>query len=114
GAKSIMELTGFAAARLLAVGLRGVIREAQRSGAPDTTATYVLGPDTPLSCMGREVVRLYPYAPLGERQRIAVAMYSYCGTVSINLTADRGKSHLLGAMAEGIRTEVAQLDANRT
>ncbi len=110
-ARDIMGLTGFAAARLLAVGLRGVTRAAQRNGNTDTVAIYVLGPDTPLSCMGREVIRLYPYAPLGERQRIAVAIYSYCDTLSINLTADRSKAHLLAAMADSIRAELSGLGA---
>lgn len=111
GAKEILSLRGFAAARLLAVGLRSITRRAQRGEQADTTATYVLGPNSALQCMGRSVSSLYPYAPLGERQRIAFAIYSYCEMVSITITVDRDREPLLEPISKGIDHELKSLAA---
>jgi WS/DGAT/MGAT family acyltransferase len=54
-----------------------------------TVCTNVPGPRTELSLLGRRLVSLYPYVPIGDRVRIAVAVTSYQGQLHFGVTGDR-------------------------
>ena len=71
-----------------------------------TVCTNVPGPRTELSLLGRRLVSLYPYVPIGDRVRIAVAVTSYQGQLHFGVTCDRNSVRdadvFVGAMTTGL------------
>ena len=53
-----------------------------------TVTTNVPGPRFPLFLLGRRMVRMYPYVPIGNNVRIGVAIISYLDRFSFGITAD--------------------------
>jgi len=54
----------------------------------NTICTNVPGPQTPLYLLGREMVRSYPYVPIGGEMGLNCAMLSYNGTAYFGFTGD--------------------------
>lgn len=74
-----------------------------------TVATNVPGPREPRYGLGRRLLELYPYVPIADRVRTAVAIMSYCGRLYVGVTADRNSTPDIGVLADGIATGIADL-----
>jgi len=86
GAELLTGLAGFAAPALLALGSRAAFRMPQP--LVQAVTTNVPGPRFPLFILGRQLVELYPYVPIGDNVRIGIAVFSYLDTFSFGITAD--------------------------
>ena len=74
-----------------------------------TVTTNVPGPPIPLYVLGRKLVRIYPYAPIGDNERISVAIFSYTGRLTFGVTADYAAVPDLAVLTRGIRRGLAEL-----
>lgn len=87
GADALVELGRFAPPTLHALGARVA---GQLSGRTyNVLITNVPGPQVPLFAGGWPVTGMYPVAPLGQGQALAVGVTSYNGGVFFGFTADR-------------------------
>lgn len=72
-----------------------------------TICTNVPGPRSVQTLFGRRLVALYPYVPIGDRVRIAVAVTSYEGRLHFGVTCDRSSVRdadvFVESMATGLR-----------
>jgi WS/DGAT/MGAT family acyltransferase len=92
---------------VVSLGLAGLFRIPQWMLVNVTT--NVPGPDVPLYALGRRLRELYPYVPIADRIRIAVAVMSYDGALSFGVTADRSSTPDLDVFVDGIRAGLAEL-----
>jgi diacylglycerol O-acyltransferase len=74
-----------------------------------TITTNVPGPQYPLYLLGRELLRMLPYVPLGMNQLITVAILSYNGHLNCGITADYDKVPDVGLVVDGIEDTLAAL-----
>jgi WS/DGAT/MGAT family acyltransferase len=111
GAEILTGLLGLAAPSLLALGSRAAFRLPQP--LVQTVATNVPGPRFPLYVLGRKLVQLYPYVPIGNNLRIGVAIFSYLDHFAFGITADYRAVPLadLDILAVGIKRGLAELKA---
>jgi diacylglycerol O-acyltransferase / wax synthase len=87
-----------------------------------TMTTNVPGPGFPLYVLGRKMVHVYPYAPVGDNVKIAIAIFSYLGELSFGITADSSAASDVDVLVTGIRRGLTELqpattsraDAHRT
>jgi diacylglycerol O-acyltransferase len=92
---------------VLSLGLAGLFRIPQWMLVNVTT--NVPGPNVPLYALGRRLRELYPYVPIADRIRIAVAVMSYDGALCFGVTADRDSTPDLEVFGAGIRAGLAEL-----
>ncbi len=111
GAEFLTEILGLAAPALLALGSRAAFRLPQP--LVQTVTTNVPGPQFPLYVLGRQLVELHPYVPIGNNLRIGVAIFSYLDAFSFGITADyRAVSESdLDILTAGIGRGLAELRA---
>jgi diacylglycerol O-acyltransferase / wax synthase len=107
GPQLITALLGRVATPVLAPALRAAFRLPQP--LVQTVTTNVPGPRTPLSALGRPMVAVYPYVPIGGNVRLSVAMYSYLDTLYFGVTSDYDAVPDLGKLTEGIDRELGVL-----
>jgi diacylglycerol O-acyltransferase / wax synthase len=109
GAEFLTGLLGLAAPSLLALGSRAAFRLPQP--LVQTVATNVPGPRFPLYVLGRKLVELYPYVPIGDHLRIGVAIFSYLEQFTFGITADYRAVSLadLNVLTRGIKRGIAEL-----
>lgn len=100
-------MVGFAAPTWLALGSRAAFRTPQP--LVQTVTTNVPGPRRPLYVLGRRMTDAYPYVPIGNSVRIAVAIFSYLDTVSFGVTADYDSLPDLNVFVDGIRRGLTEL-----
>jgi diacylglycerol O-acyltransferase / wax synthase len=74
-----------------------------------TVTTNVPGPPVPLYLLGRKLARLYPYVPIGDNERISIAIISYRRRLTFGITADYAAVPDLDVLATGIRRGLAEL-----
>jgi diacylglycerol O-acyltransferase / wax synthase len=74
-----------------------------------TVTTNVPGPPVPLYLLGRKLTRLYPYVPIGDNERISIAILSYRERLTFGITADYAAVPDLAVLATGIRHGLAEL-----
>jgi hypothetical protein len=103
----LVELTGFAPAMLLALGLRSATRMPQRN--VNTVTTNVPGPQRPLYAAGRRMLECFPYVPLAGHVRVGVAIFSYDGGLNFGVTGDYDAAPDIDVLATGIENEIAAL-----
>ena len=87
--------------------LSGFFRLPQRMVV--TVATNVPGPPEPLFAVGRELRELYPYVPIADHVRIAVAICSYAGVLYFGVTADSDSTPDIDVICDGIESELNDL-----
>jgi diacylglycerol O-acyltransferase / wax synthase len=109
-AEILTGMLGFAAPMWLALGSRAAFRIPQ--GLIQTVTTNVPGPRYPLYILGRRMEAAYPYVPIGNSLRIAVAIFSYLDTVSFGVTADYDSVPDLDVLVDGIGRGLAELGAH--
>jgi diacylglycerol O-acyltransferase / wax synthase len=109
GAEFLTGLLGLAAPSLLALGSRAAFRLPQP--LVQTVATNVPGPRFPLYVLGRKLVELYPYVPIGDHLRIGIAIFSYLEQFTFGITADYRAVSLadLNVLTRGIKRGIAEL-----
>ena len=73
--------------------------------------TNVPGPRFPLYILGRQMVAVYPYVPIGDNVRISIAIFSYLDRFSFGVTAEMDAAPDLDVLTEGISRGVAGLGA---
>jgi WS/DGAT/MGAT family acyltransferase len=92
---------------LVNTGMAGLFRVPQ--WFLDTVTTNVPGPTVPLYALGRRLRELYPYVPIADRIRVAVAVTSYDGVLYFGVTADKDSSSDIGVLAHGIEEGLREL-----
>ena len=105
--EALTSMTGFAPPMLLALGMRVSTRMAQHQ--VNTVTTNVPGPQIPLYMGGRQMIRAFPYVPLGAQMRIGIAIFSYNGEVSFGVTGDYDTSEDLDVLCRGIEEGIRQM-----
>ncbi|HVL81534.1 MAG TPA: wax ester/triacylglycerol synthase family O-acyltransferase [Actinomycetota bacterium] len=105
GADVITQLSGFAPPTILGQAAR--LQAAQRFF--NLLVTNVPGPQFPLYSVGRELLDLFPMAPLAANQALGVAVMSYNGSMGFGLIADYDSMGDVGVIAEGIEKSIAEL-----
>jgi diacylglycerol O-acyltransferase / wax synthase len=106
---TIISAAPFMPPALLAAAGRVSARLPQR--AVGTVATNVPGPQHPLYFLGRQMVAVIPFVPLGPNIRAAIAMMSYNGGIWCGITADYDAVPDVEQIAEGIQASVSDLAA---
>ncbi|MFK4084892.1 wax ester/triacylglycerol synthase family O-acyltransferase [Kribbella sp. NPDC020789] len=90
----------------VAPGYRLAARLPQRSIV--TVVTNVPGPRKPLYALGRQLVEIIPYVPIGSTLRTGVSILSYCDSVAFGVTGDFDEADI-AVLAHGIETSLAEL-----
>jgi WS/DGAT/MGAT family acyltransferase len=107
GAQALTELAGFAAPTLLAVGSRLGFRFPQP--VMQTTTTNVPGPRSPLYLLGRRMVEIHPYVPIGNNMLTTIGIFSYLDQLNFGVTADMDAVPDIGVLSGGIRAGIDEL-----
>ena len=102
----LMSLSGMAPA-LVAPALRIATKLPQHSIA--TVITNLPGPPVPLYALGRRMLHMYPYLPLGGRMRIGVAVMSYLGVLHFGFTGDHDSTADLDVLRRGVENGLTEL-----
>ncbi|MER7251362.1 wax ester/triacylglycerol synthase family O-acyltransferase [Kribbella sp. NPDC000426] len=93
---------------LIASGYRLAARSPQRSVV--TVVTNVPGPRQPLYALGRRLVEIIPYVPIGSTVRTGVSIMSYCDSVAFGVTGDYSERDL-AVLVDGIERSLDELAA---
>jgi diacylglycerol O-acyltransferase / wax synthase len=111
GAEFLTGLLGFAAPTLLALGSRAAFRLPQP--LVQAVTTNVPGPRFPLYILGRQMVEVHPYVPIGNNVRIGIAVLSYLDSFSFGVTVDHSAvpESDLGILTAGVTRGLAELSA---
>lgn len=105
--EALVSLSGFAPPILLSLAGRLGTKVPQRT--INTVTTNVPGPQLPLYALGRRMLKVYPYVPLGIQLRIGVAIFSYDGAVTFGITGDYDGAPDLEVLASGIEAGMSEL-----
>jgi WS/DGAT/MGAT family acyltransferase len=105
---ALTKLSGFAPATFLALGQRAAAQ--MRQGTINSVVSNVPGPQVPLYALGRKVLAAYPSPPIFPvGARMAVAVFSYNGTLHFGLIADYSTVPDLHVLRDGIRAGLDEL-----
>ena len=107
GADALVELGRFSPPTLHALGARVAGQLSRRMY--NVLITNVPGPQVPLYAAGFPVDAMYPVAPLGLGQALAVSCTSYNGGVFFGMTADRDAIPDVEEFAVQIREAIEEL-----
>jgi hypothetical protein len=107
GAEVLTQLSGFAPPTVLAQA--GRLQSRQRFF--NLVITNVPGPQIPLYVLGRQLVDIFPLAPLAQRQALCIAIMSYNGRLNFGLLGDFDAMADLYLVAQGIRDSIDELRA---
>ena len=108
GAEVLTGMLGLAAPTLLALGSRAAFQLPQP--LVQTVTTNVPGPRLPLFLLGRKLIRIYPYVPIGDNVRISVAIFSYLERFTFGITADYDAVPDVRVLSRGIRRGLTELE----
>lgn len=105
--ETLLSLSGFSPPALLALGARLFAKLEQH--VVQTITTNVPGPKQPLFAAGRRMLNAYPFVPLAGSVRLAIAIFSYAGTVHFGVTGDYETASDIDVLASGIDRGIAEL-----
>jgi diacylglycerol O-acyltransferase len=105
GAEVLTQLSGFAPPTVMAQAAR--LQARQRFF--NLVVTNVPGPQIPLYVLGRELLDVFPMAPLAKRQSLCVAVMSYNGKMNFGLLGDFDSMLDLDAFVESIQESIDEL-----
>ena len=74
-----------------------------------TAATNVPGPRIPLYLLGRQLVEIHPYVPIGNNILTAIGIFSYLDQLNFGVTTDFDGVPDIGVLRGGIRTGIEEL-----
>jgi diacylglycerol O-acyltransferase / wax synthase len=107
---ALVALSGIAPHMVVGLALRTGTRLLNRHQRQvSTVTTNVPGPQVPLSLLGRRLVEVYPYVPIGEGVRTGIAIFSYDGQLTFGVTGDWATTPDLEVLADGIERGFAEL-----
>ena len=106
---AVLDLAAFEPFVAAAVPVRLAAHLPQRSVV--TVTTNVPGPRQPLYALGRRLVEIVPYVPIASTLRFGVAIFSYCGQVTVGITGDYDGAADVWTLAEGMEQGMAELVA---
>ena len=106
---AVLDLAAYEPFAAAAVPVRLAAHLPQRSVV--TVTTNVPGPREPLYALGRRLVEIVPYVPIASTLRFGVAIFSYCGQVTVGITGDYDGAADVWTLAEGIEEGMAELVA---
>jgi diacylglycerol O-acyltransferase len=111
-AEVLMALQDFAPPALLALGTRLASRAVSRVGptSVDTVTTNVPGPQFPLYAVGKKMLELFPYVPVGAPIRVGIAIFSYDGKVAFGVTGDLDGAPDIDVLCTGIEDGMRELE----
>jgi hypothetical protein len=101
----LTQLSGFAPPTVLAQA--GRLQARQRFF--NLVVTNVPGPQMPLYVLGRELLDVFPLAPLAKRQAVCIAIMSYNGKLNFGLLGDFDTLPDLEVIAGGINASLDEL-----
>jgi diacylglycerol O-acyltransferase len=103
GADFLLNLAGFAPSTLHAMVARASLRQISFN----LIVTNVPGPQFPLYCQEAQLLEVFPIAFLYDGQQVAVAIFSYLGTLNFGYLVDadgvRDVEIFAGCVEEGLR-----------
>jgi WS/DGAT/MGAT family acyltransferase len=105
GAQVLTQLSGLAPPTVMAQAAR--LQPRQRFF--NLVVTNIPGPQIPLYVLGRQLLDLFPMAPLARRQALCVAVMSYNGRMNFGLLGDYDAMADLNFFARAIEEEVGEL-----
>ncbi|MHB8669028.1 MAG: WS/DGAT/MGAT family O-acyltransferase [Acidimicrobiales bacterium] len=103
----LASLSGFAPPLLLAMGARLAFRIPQRN--INTVTTNVPGPQQPIYACGRRMIEAFPFVPLARGVRIAIAIFSYDGSLNFGVTGDYDHAPDISVLCQGIEDGLSEL-----
>jgi diacylglycerol O-acyltransferase / wax synthase len=105
GAQVLTQLSGLAPPTVMSQAAR--LQSRQRFF--NLVVTNVPGPQIPLYVLGRQLLDLFPMAPLARRQALCVAVMSYNGRMNFGLLGDFDAMPDLRVFADGITESLEEL-----
>jgi WS/DGAT/MGAT family acyltransferase len=105
GAQVLTQLTGLAPPTVMAQASR--LQSRQRFF--NLVVTNVPGPQIPLYVLGRQLLDLFPMAPLARKQALCIAVMSYNGKMNFGLLGDFDAMSDMRVVADGISESLAEL-----
>jgi diacylglycerol O-acyltransferase len=105
GADFLLNLAGFAPSTLHAMVARASLRQI----AFNLIVTNVPGPQLPLYCQGARLVEVFPIAFLYDGQELAIAIFSYFGTLNFGYLVDAQGISDVDVFAECVEEGVREL-----
>jgi hypothetical protein len=105
GAQVLTQLTGLAPPTVMAQASR--LQSRQRFF--NLVVTNVPGPQIPLYVLGRQLLDLFPMAPLARRQALCIAVMSYNGKMCFGLLGDFDAMPDMRIVADGISESLDEL-----
>ena len=75
----------------------------------NVTITNVPGPQIPLYAFGAQLREVHPVVPLAAAHSIGIAIFSYNGSLSFGLIADRESTPDIDVLADGIEDGIDEL-----
>jgi WS/DGAT/MGAT family acyltransferase len=106
---TVVEIARFEPFAAVAAAVRLAARLPQRSIV--TVTTNVPGPREPLYALGRRLMEIVPYVPIASTLRVGVAIFSYCGQLTVGITGDYDGAPDVWTLARGIEAGLAELVA---
>ncbi len=104
---AMTSIAGYEPFPLISLGIRLAFRMPQRNIV--TVTTNVPGPRQPLYAMGCRLVEILPYVPIATTVRFGLAIFSYCGQMTVGITGDRASTPDIDVLARGIEDSLAEL-----
>ena len=105
GAEVLTQLAGFAPPTVLAQA--GRLQARQRFF--NLVVTNVPGPQMPLYVLGRQLLDVFPLAPLAQRQALCIAIMSYNGKLNFGLLGDFDAMPDIDEVGAALRDAIAAL-----
>ncbi len=105
----LTSLSGFSPPLLLALGTRAATSAVGELEGIHTITANLPGPQTTLYLLDRPMVAAYPYLPLRNDLRLAVAAFSYDHQLFFGLTGDFDTCDDLDVFSAGIEEGIAEL-----
>ena len=107
---AVVELARYEPFTAVALAVRLAAHLPQRSIV--TVTTNVPGPKQPLYALGRRLVEIIPFVPIASTLRSGVAIFSYCGQLTVGITGDYDGAADVWTLARGIEDGLTELVAS--
>ncbi len=109
GVESMVSAADFVPPTLMTLGARVAATVGQR--VVNTVTTNIPGPQYPLYLLGRRLLEVIPYIPIGQAIRISIGIVSYDGRLSIAATGDYDAVADLDLLCSCIEVAMSELVA---
>jgi WS/DGAT/MGAT family acyltransferase len=107
GVESMLSAADFVPPTLVALGARVAVTVGQRM--VNTVTTNIPGPQQPMYFVGRRLVEMFPYIPVGQGIRISIGIVSYDGGLYFAATSDADAIPDVDELCSAIEASMAEL-----